>query len=372
MTETLFPNIYSSRSARGKESLLTLSNTVVILILISSILVAESVIMAVFHFLNVTNFWFELFFDSILLLIIISPILFLLVYKPMKNNINEKKKAEKELEDLLYQLSVSKEMIEEKLFETNLLFEELSVTRENLEKTNAEKDKFFSIIAHDLKSPFSGFIGLTQIMVDDIEDISLTEMKEFSKTMQSSATNLYKLLENLLEWARMQRGLIEFSPQESNLKSIIDQNLEFAAGAAKNKDIELISHIPETTSIYADLPILNTVIRNLISNAIKFTPRGGTVEVGTIDTNNDHKTTEVCVYIKDNGLGMNEDTLGKLFKIDQKVSRPGTENEPSTGLGLLLCKEFIEKLGGRIWVESEIGKGSTFYFTLKSCANQSV
>lgn len=364
MTEIAETKRYSSLSGEMKENILTLSNSRIILILSCAILVAETFIMALFHFLNINNLWFELILDSSLLIVIISPVLYILVYKPMKIHILERRKAEKEQAVLLEQLVISKERIEENLFETNLILNELSETKENLEKINAEKDKFFSIIAHDLKSPFSGFLGLTRIMAEEIHDISVTEMKKFSKTMQASASNLYKLLENLLEWSRMQRGLIEIKPQYSKLKSLIDQNIEIAEEFAKQKNIDIVSYVSESATVYSDLPMLNTVIRNLISNAIKFTPRGGRVEVGTVELDDDTEPKNECIYIRDNGVGMDLETLSKLFKIDQKVSRPGTENEASSGLGLLLCKEFIEKQGGRIWVESEAGKGSTFYFTL--------
>ncbi|MFA6570537.1 MAG: HAMP domain-containing sensor histidine kinase, partial [Bacteroidota bacterium] len=171
-------------------------------------------------------------------------------------------------------------------------------------------------------------------------------------------------LENLLEWSRMQRNAIEFNPESCLLNLIVKQNLDIAGEYAKQKDIELINNIHDNDMVTADMPMLNTVLRNLISNAIKFTPRGGKIEVGTVKSSDESKISEYCIYVKDSGIGMTQDIISKLFKIDQKVSRPGTENESSTGLGLLLCKEFIEKHGGKIWVESEVNKGSTFFFIL--------
>jgi signal transduction histidine kinase len=351
-----------SEDLRGKFP--SLSNTRIILILSCAIIVAEALIMAMFHFLNITNLLFELLLDSFLLILIISPVLHILVYKPMKNHILEKRIAEKEQAALLEQLIISNERIEENLFETNIIIEELSETKDSLEKTNAEKDKFFSIIAHDLKSPFSGFLGLTKIMAEELQDLTMAEMQNFSQSMMASANNLYKLLENLLEWSRMQRGVTEFNPEVCVLSKLIKQNVGIESEVAKLKDIELVSNIPENVSVFSDLPMLNTVIRNLMSNAIKFTPRGGRIELGTMNSSVGSQSADVCVYVKDNGLGMNPELLDKLFKIDKKSSRPGTEGEPSTGLGLLLCKEFVERQGGRIWVESEVGKGSTFYLTL--------
>ncbi len=246
---------------------------------------------------------------------------------------------------------------------------EVDIKNKNIElaELNASKDKFFSIIAHDLRSPFNGFLGLTRLMAEETSDFTLIELQEISQKMQSSANNLYKLLENLLEWSRIQRGLTEFKPQVCQLNDIIKQNIEIERDFAKQKSIEIILNIVNTYEAKIDISMIDTVLRNLITNAIKFTPRGGKIEIGVSSDElhlegGAHLAT--CIYIKDNGIGMNADTLEKLFKIDENVTRPGTEKEPSTGLGLLLCKEFVEKHGGRIWAESEEGKGSTFYLTL--------
>ena len=277
-------------------------------------------------------------------------------------DITQRKIAEEEMNELNEQLRISNEFVETNLFEKNSLIEELSETQEKLQKINSEKDKFFSIISHDLKSPFAGFLGLTKMMNEDISNFTMDEIKDISKDMQSSAINLYKLLENLLEWARMKRGVTEFNPEIYNLYFIVKLILEVQNEVAKQKEIEFVIDISEDTIVTADLPMLNTVLRNLISNAIKFTPRGGKIEIGTIFQPSEDS---VAIYVKDSGIGMSTETISKLFRIDQKVSRPGTEGEPSTGLGLLICKEFVEKHGGKIRVESEEGKGSSFYFTLQ-------
>jgi signal transduction histidine kinase len=151
------------------------------------------------------------------------------------------------------------------------------------------------------------------------------------------------------------------------LSFIVKQILEVQSVVAKAKAIQFINNIPEEAMVTADVPMLNTLLRNLISNALKFTQRGGKIEIGIVNEPSEVlKLSGDCtvIYIKDNGIGMDEEIRTHLFKMDSKVSRPGTENEPSTGLGLLLCKEFVEKHGGKIWVESEVGKGSTFYFSL--------
>jgi PAS domain S-box-containing protein len=292
------------------------------------------------------NFWVEVSVSSLTLGS--KPALFV-----SWRDVTQRKYAEEEMIQLNEQLRLSNE--------------ELSETRDRLVKINSEKDKFFSIIAHDLKSPFGGFLGLTKIMAEDIQDLSVREMQEFAISMQKSATNLYKLLENLLEWARMQRGVTEFNPENCLLTLFVNQILDVQSVVAKAKEIEFVSHIPEDAEVTVDIPMFNTVLRNLISNALKFTPRGGKIEIGTLMQPSEglkHSEGSDIIYIKDTGIGMSADTISKLFELDSKVSRPGTEDEPSTGLGLLLCKEFVEKHGGKIWVESELGVGSTFWFSL--------
>ncbi|MCX6154583.1 MAG: PAS domain-containing sensor histidine kinase [Candidatus Kapabacteria bacterium] len=279
-------------------------------------------------------------------------------------DISERIEAEIEQFELIENLNDSKEMIEQSLFEKNSLIYELSITKEKLEKINSEKDKFFSIIAHDLKGPFNGFLGLSKIIAEEYQDLTLKEVQELGKNMHESANNLFKLLENLLEWARMQKGSVAFNPELCMLTFIVKQNLGIVGEFAKQKEIKFIDNIYEGAQVTADIPMLNTVLRNLISNAIKFTPRGGNIEIGIKDFIDQNQKTNDCIYVKDSGIGIDAETIGKLFLLDQKVSRPGTENEPSTGLGLILCKDFIEKHGGNIWVESEEGNGTTFYFTL--------
>jgi PAS domain S-box-containing protein len=259
-------------------------------------------------------------------------------------------------------IGISRNITDRKLAEIEIQMQNVA-----LAELNASKDKFFSIIAHDLKSPFNGFLGLTKMMAENVSDFSLKELQDISKSMQTSASNLYNLLENLLEWSRMQRRQTQFNPKLYNLYSILKNNIAVVSEFAKQKEIELNTNVPEGFQITADEQMLNTVLRNLISNSIKFTSRGGKVEIGAmIQPYEGFKPSEgsIVIYVKDNGIGMSADTISKLFKLDLNVSRPGTNNEKGTGLGLILCKDFIEKHGGKIWVESEVGKGSTFYFTL--------
>jgi len=242
--------------------------------------------------------------------------------------------------------------------------ESISEQNELLSKVNTEKDKFFSIIAHDLKSPFSGFMGLTKELAENYQHFESEDIKEYATNLQESAVNLYKLLENLLEWSRIQRGVTQFNPDTCNINFIIKQNINIQFEVARQKDIELINNVPENVYAQIDVSMINTVIRNLMSNSIKFTPRGGKIEINTKSTKNKLGNDLLEISIKDNGIGMNEKIKNNLFKIDEKVSRPGTENEPSSGIGLLLCKEFVEKHNGEIWVESKENEGSTFFFTI--------
>jgi len=240
--------------------------------------------------------------------------------------------------------------------------EEIKKTNEELARINAQKDKFFSIIAHDLKSPFQGFLGLTELMAADASSFTIKELNEFSLRINKSANTLYELLVNLLEWAQMQKGDITFKLEELNLTEMTSKILDTLRSGAAQKEITLETSIPESLTIYADEKMIDSVIRNLLSNAIKFTPRGGGVLISArkIDSG------KVEISVRDTGIGMSEEYRKKLFKIDEKVGSEGTEAEPSTGLGLLLCKEFVEKNGGTIRVESEEGKGSTFHFTISS------
>jgi len=237
--------------------------------------------------------------------------------------------------------------------------EEITLKNELLQTINAEKDKFFSIIAHDLKGPLSAFLGATQILSDEIQNMSLEEIKEITINMKDSASNLYGLLENLLEWSRLKRGLMDFNPERIEIKRLISQSIEVLKESARKKNITIRFSFSEDLEIFADLHMLETIVRNLVSNAIKFTPVGGKVIISASRTND--QLIEINVI--DSGIGMSPEMKSKLFHISEKFSRQGTEGEPSTGLGLLLCKEFIEKHKGRIHVESVEGKGSMFTLT---------
>jgi len=228
-----------------------------------------------------------------------------------------------------------------------------------LRELNVSKDKFFSIIAHDLKNPFSSIIGLSQILKEEIKSGDTATLEDYAEMLNTSAIQTYRLLENLLEWANSQRGKISFNPVEIKLSQIFNEEFIVLREMAKAKNIEIKSLLDDDLTILADRNMIKTILRNLISNAIKFTNKNGKVEVKAFS---DHTNVEISV--SDNGIGMTKETIGKLFRLDGNLSTRGTEDEKGTGLGLFLCKEFIEKHGGRIWAESEEGKGSTFKFIL--------
>ncbi len=231
--------------------------------------------------------------------------------------------------------------------------------QKKLEELNKQKDKFFSIIAHDLKSPFNGLLGLSGILADEYESISDEERISFIKNIQLSLKNLYALIENLLTWARVNLNRTEFDPKEIYLKEIVGLVFDAMGNSASNKKISLISEVDENLKVKADPNMIETVIRNFVSNAIKFTSADGSVKVTAAEDENNVK-----IEIEDDGVGMSEKVMKGLFKIDAHIISPGTNDEKGTGLGLIICKEFVEKHGGKINVTSEVGKGTIISFTL--------
>jgi len=242
---------------------------------------------------------------------------------------------------------------------------ELEMQNEELVRLNAEKDKFFSILAHDLRSPLSSFLGLTKIFSEEHSEMKQEEVQELANSLRESAKSVYHLLENLLEWSQMQRGFIEFKPVRVLLNDIIRKSIGSLSDLAKQKNQEVQLQLSGNPLVRVDLSMLESTLRNLLSNALKFSFRGGQITLST----NVLQDKFVKVAITDNGLGMSAGLISRLFKLDGRTGRSGTEGEHSTGLGLLLCKEFVEKNGGEILAVSVEGKGSTFSFTLPIYTN---
>ncbi|MFP4470263.1 MAG: ATP-binding protein [Bacteroidales bacterium] len=237
-------------------------------------------------------------------------------------------------------------------------------SEQKLREANATKDKFFSIISHDLKSPFGAIMGLSELLNEDYDRYDDHSRKRLICEIHKATVSTYSLLKDLLAWSQSQRGLMKFDPQQTNLARLCHENLDFVKTAAQKKEISLNCNVSPDLNVMADRNMLTTIIRNLLSNAVKFTPRGGEVMMSAILTNNSSQERFVEVTVSDNGIGMNESNLVRLFKIEEKFKTYGTERETGTGLGLIICREFIEKHGGTICAESREGHGSTFRFTL--------
>jgi signal transduction histidine kinase len=233
--------------------------------------------------------------------------------------------------------------------------EEIKQKNEELQKVNAEKDKFFSIISHDLKSPFNGMLGLLESLANDYSDFSEEERKIIIQSSHQSAAKAYKLLNELLEWSRLQNNKVEIKKEKVNLKEIIQGNIDVLGSAAIKKEISIISKIKRDTFITLDVNSINTVVRNLLNNAIKFTPTGGSIEISV-----EQSESNFVLSIADTGVGMSDETISKLFRLDENITMPGTNNEKGTGLGLTICNDIVKLNGWKMTLESQLGKGTTF------------
>jgi two-component system, sensor histidine kinase and response regulator len=237
----------------------------------------------------------------------------------------------------------------------------LKKSEAELRESNATKDKFFSIIAHDLKSPFNVILGFSEILLENHKNYDNIKREQIISLVNKSANSAFNLVENLLTWSRSQSGNVSYLPEEVHLKILLFETINILQTQADKKHISISDKSSENDVILADRNMIATVFRNLISNAIKFTHKNGSV---VITSKIKQESNYIEISVKDSGVGIPKDKIDDLFRIDKDVSAKGTENESGTGLGLILCKEFVEKHGGEIWVESEVGKGSSFHLTL--------
>ena len=274
------------------------------------------------------------------------------------DNIGSKKDIQ-EMNDYIEDLRANESIMEDNAFELIQLNIKLEESENNLRDANANKDKFFSIVAHDLKSPFVGLLGITEMLETDYDDFSEDERREFIHHLYEASKNTFELLEGLLEWARAKQGKIPYNPTEFNLFSLCDSLVNLLLANAFKKEIALKNKVDVNSIVFADKNMISTVIRNLLANAIKFTPKNGNVIITSEIENNLMK-----ISVTDSGIGISPQNQEKLFRIDVSHSTLGTNEEKGTGLGLILCKELVENHGTNIWVESEVGKGSSFIFTL--------
>ena len=239
------------------------------------------------------------------------------------------------------------------------LAENYALAKEELEKLNQEKNKFFSIIAHDLRSPFTSLLGFTALLEQRADSLSPEKVKDYAVTVNESATRVFKLLENLLEWSRLQMDRVEIEPRDFPLDDIAGKTIDILGPVAEEKGLILQEH-GKAPHVFADPYMVDAIIRNLINNAIKFTPSGGTITIRYSVTPDQLARIDII----DTGVGMSPETAEKIFSLSDNVTTSGTDGEKGTGLGLLLCKELVERNGGKITIESDLDKGSTFSFTL--------
>ena len=269
----------------------------------------------------------------------------IIAYRGILRDITEAKKSEDKLKQLVERLEYVNTQLQQ--------------SEEELKNTNATKDKFFSIIAHDLRSPFSSLLSFSEFLVEDIETLEKAETKLFAEKIHEAAQNVFALLENLLQWSRIQSGKIPYNPINFNIAFKINKVITLLSNNAVNKKITILNECSNNAIVFADEDMLFSVIQNLLSNAIKFTNREGVIVFRCLVLDK-----EVKISITDNGVGMKEEDLRKLFRLDTQHTTYGTNEEKGSGLGLLLCLEMIERNRGKITAESKIGGGTTFTFTL--------
>ena len=246
--------------------------------------------------------------------------------------------------------------MEMKLRESEMRYRHLA---EKLKEVNDSKDQFFSLISHELRSPFNSILGFAEILYTDREELTRDELKLYLDSLYHSSKHIFSLLDNLLHLSRFQSGKVDFNPLKLSLKNIIEKNLQVLKITADKKEISILSSIEDNIHVFADEAMVNSIFLNLITNAIKFTRRGGKIEINVCRK---EKFAEISVH--DHGIGMSDGTIFNLFKIGMSKTLPGTEGETGTGLGLVLTRKFVEQNGGTIKVQSKLHQGSIFSFTL--------
>ncbi|MDH7603637.1 MAG: HAMP domain-containing sensor histidine kinase [Melioribacter sp.] len=271
------------------------------------------------------------------------------------NVVKRRKKIEQDLSIRLEQLNILNENLMEEIRMRKEAEEKLIKYTVELKNINAAKDRFYSVISHDLKNPFQGLLSYADLLYEEFDSLPDDTKKEIVKGIRNQSKKIYELLINLLEWTKLQSDKIIIEPIKINLRNKVNEILNLHGASATIKNIKLKNEIDSNAIIFVDEYILNTVLNNLISNAIKFTEEGGTVTINSL-----FSSDGVEITVQDTGIGISSDDIQKLFKPDTHFSTKGTYSESGTGLGLLLCKEMIEKHGGNISVESKLNEGSIF------------
>ena len=276
--------------------------------------------------------------------------------KEAYNELYKEVEIRKETEKALQNSNEEYEATNEELLES---LEEIRTLNEKLTNINTTKEKLLSIIAHDLRNPLFTVLEFSDLLIKKANSFSTDQIVKCLHNIHDSTLHTFKLLENLLEWSRSQTGRLEFKPENIAVKNLINDAIDIASSQANKKSIEISYAAENESTVFVDKNMINTVLRNLLINAIKFTNRNGKIII-KIQSQQNHTLFSVC----DSGVGMSQEAISKIFKITETVKTLGTENEKGTGLGLLLCKEFVENHNGKIWVESELGKGSNFCFSI--------
>ncbi len=275
------------------------------------------------------------------------------------NDISAAIKSQRSIKAYMDELQINQDALNRKAYELFQANQKLKKSEDELKNAIATRDKFFSIIAHDLKSPFTTFLGISGMLLESYDEFSDAEKKGFVSSINKTAQNILNLLENLLDWSRLQSDTIDFYPEYLNMFDSVESTINLLSDTAKAKKIKLENNLPPSVLIFADQNMIDTVIRNLISNAIKFTPENGKISMSVKS-----KKDFVEFFVSDTGIGIEEKDIPKIFDAGINYTTPGTKQEKGTGLGLLLCKELVDKNGGRIKVSSKKNIGSTFSFTV--------
>ena len=300
-------------------------------------------------------------------IIVIILMIVVIIRLRERNLTREKRILEEKIRERTAEIAQKNISLEEQKEEIITSNEVLRKQKDELNELNAMKDTFFSILAHDLKNPFSSLYSLSELVVDNYDHMDEEEKMTLLKKINKSSELIYNLLNNLLTWSRSQRGDIDYSPEKLILSNLVDVNINLHKVHAEKKGVRFTSAVSNELLAYGDREMINTILRNLINNAVKYSQEGGGIEVRV-----NEKGEFLEVIVSDEGIGISEENAEKIFRIDTKYKSPGTSGETGTGLGLILCKDFAEKNRGRIWCESQEGSGTKFYFTIPAWADQSI
>jgi signal transduction histidine kinase len=285
------------------------------------------------------------------------------IERDLKESEDRYRRLNRELElkvkERTHDLESTNYLLNQELIEHHRAEEALKKSEANLMELNATKDKFFNIIAHDLKNPFTCLLGSTEILNEKLDNMDRDNIRNLVQVINDSARSGFSILQNLLVWSRSQTGLISYSPESFNLKNLIEECISDIKAGYHRKEISIVNNTEGCMDIFADRNMISTILRNLADNAVKFTPGYGVVEITALNN-----TDEIMLSVRDTGIGIPEKNIADLFRIDKKFTRPGTDKEQGTGLGLKICKEFIDMQGGTIEVKSTVNKGSEFIFTI--------